>query len=528
MNIISSDGFGGAKYKGVDMPTLHGHVKMKIWNPKTHKTDFEFEGSNIVTNAIPDILSRNLLGSVNYGSMLPLCEKFFGGVLAFRNAFSTVTIDGNVVPDPSKYYPEGDDVNPCIAHAGDTAPASATIVAQDYKRGSPTGVVKTGNSIKFNWQWLPSQGNGIINSVGLTHVDTGNAGLGSTADAFKNFYPFANLTSSDLTALTESFDGIQSLFAQYDDNHGLYFHIGEDSDWYSGHSSFSTTKLTVKIRRLPFFKTGLHELLSVVSLGERSFEITTGYTMYVQPAYYFDYTNKYLWIFSNATKVAPSSADASFTWNQTTVNYTIIDCVNESIVSEGTIVSNASDLAPVTLQTWQNTSYPDTISKWITANIIIDGDYAYLPMSNGISVGDRSNLCTMNIRGFKRINMTDSSDQTELTFNDVQTQFLPSMKFGGLIVNGGRVINNGVGYTCKSQLPFGGMGNRAYTNYALTSPDGVSTYANAIGTGNGTTGSANRYLLASKLILSTKYNLPSQVEKTGVQAMTIEYTLTES
>ena len=213
MNISTSDAIGKKNFGGLDMPKLKGHVKVRVWNPTTHKTEFEHEGDNIVTNAIPDILANNLVGCLNYGSTLPLCEKWFGGVLAFRNAFSTVTIDGNVVPDPSKYYPEGDDVNAVIAHAGDTAPATATIVAQDYKRGSPTGVTKTGNSIKFDWQWLPSQGNGIINAVSLTHVDTGNAGIGSTSDAFKAFQPWANLSGSDLGSASYSFSSIQTMFA---------------------------------------------------------------------------------------------------------------------------------------------------------------------------------------------------------------------------------------------------------------------------------------------------------------------------
>lgn len=528
MNISSSDVIGKKNFGGLEMPKLKGHVKVRVWNPTTHKTEFIHEGDNIVTNGIPEILANNLLGSVNYGSMLPLCDKWFGGVLAFRNAFSTVTIDGNVVPDPSKYYPEGDDVNEVIAHAGDTAPATAVIVAQDYKRGSPTGVVKTGNSVKFSWEWLPSQGNGIINAVSLTHVDTGNAGIGSTSDAFKSFYPWANLTGSDLGSATASFSSIQSLFAQYDDNHGLFFHIGEDADWYSGHSSFSTKKLTVKIRRLPFNKVGLHETKTVIDRDERSFTVTLTETLYLQPSYFFDYTNKRLWIFNNATKVAPSGADANFTWSKDSVNYAVIDCENETVLDEGTIGSNAEDLAPTSMQTWQNTSYLDTVSKWMNANIIVDGDYVYLPMSNGITVGDRSNLSTFNIRGYKKINMTDSSDQTELLYNEVLSELQPIAKYGGLIVNNGRVINNGVGFTCSANLPFGGFSNRAYTGYSLTSPDKVSTFASAVGTGNGTEASANRYILASKLLLSTKYNLPSQVEKTGVQAMTIEYTLTET
>lgn len=526
MKISNSDGFTGGDFGKAELPELHGHVKLRVWNPKTHKTDFEFEDDNIVTDAIPTILSRNIAGALKYGSLLPLADKWFGGVLAFRNAFSTVTIDGNVVPDPSKYFPDNEDTNPCIAHAGDVAPATSAIVQQDLKRGSPTDVVKTGSTVKHQWQWLPSQGNGIINSLGLCHVDTGNAGIGSTSDAFKAFQPWANLTGSDLGSADYSFSGIETMFAQYDDNHGLYFHIGENSDWYVGNSSFTTKKLTVQIRRFPFSKVGLHETQNVISLGEREFTVTLTENLYVQPSYYFDYTNKYLWIFNNITSVMPSYGTTTFSWTNSSVNYAVIDCENGTIVDEGTITSNTSDLAPTSMQTWESTSYADTVAKWMNTNIIVDGDYVYLPTSDGVDFGMRSRLCSPNIKGLKKINMTDSSDQTSISFNDIQTYFRPSMLCGGLLINDGRIVNGTTGYSCATQTPFGGFGVRYFTASALTNPHDISSFLNVVGTGN-SSGSASRYIFASKLALTTKFNLPSQVEKTGVQAMTVEYTLTE-
>ena len=260
MNIQNKDRFGGGNFGSVEMPKLKGHVKVRVLNPKTHKTEFEYEGNNIVTNYLNDVLANNYLSGLNLSSMLPLCEKWFGGVLAFRNAFSTVTIDGNVVPDPSKYFPEGDDVNPLIAHAGDTAPSTATIVAQDYKRGSPVSVTKTANSIKYGWQWLPSQGCGIINYVALTEVSVGNAGIGNTSDAFKALSPFASI--GNLSGAMISTNNPNDAFVQYDDNHSLWFHIGGVSDFYSGHTCFQTKDLTISLRKLPYKKVGLHEIIT--------------------------------------------------------------------------------------------------------------------------------------------------------------------------------------------------------------------------------------------------------------------------
>ena len=526
MKTTARDKVGGCSIGALTVPKLKGHVKLTLHNCSNGKTE-TIEGSNIVTDALDDLLACNYLSAINMntGSFLPLADNWFGGVLAFRNAFSTVTIDGNVVPDPAAYYPEGDDVNECIAHAGDTAPGTAILVAEDYKRGSPVAVTKTGNSVKFTWEWLPSQGCGIINSVALTHKDVGNAGLGSTSTAFKAFNPYTSI--GNLPSVTTSLAGIQSLFAQYDVNHGLYFHIGADADWYADHTTFGTTTLTVKIRRLPFNKVGLHETMSVISTGERSFEITTSFTMYLQPAYYFDYTNKRLWIFSNITKVAPSYGDSNFGYSNNSCNYAVIDCENENVLSEGTISISDTDLAPTAMQSWSNSSYPATISKWINANFIVENGYVYFPRTSGIYAGNRSNMSAFNINGYKKINLSDNTDVEDIDFNITQEQLRPVKKCGGLIISDGVIMNNGTGFQCATMLPYAdGLNNNYYSTFALSEPEKACTIATA--TGNGyQSGTTSRYLLASKLLLTTKYNLPSQVEKTGVQAMTVEYTLTE-
>lgn len=519
-----TDKVRGAELGKIERKKLKGHVKITLTDINDGSKT-EVEGDNIVTDFLDDVLASNYLSALNLGAMLPLADTWLAGVLAFRNQFSTVTIDGNVVPDPAKYYIEGDDTNPLIAHAGDTAPATAAIVAQDYKRGSPAGVVKTANSLKYTWSFLPSQGNGIINSIALTHVHVGNAGTGNTSDAFKALQPFASI--GNLDSATASVNNVNNVFAQYDDNHAIWFHIGQPSEFYSGHTCFKTKDLTIILSRLPYKKVGLWELMSNLDDYQETVTVTlSGYFLYNQPSYHFDHDNKKLWIFSNTTSI--TDGYNTQTYDAQVVQYAVIDVsdfANATIESEGTITSNASDLAPMSMEKYPNRSYATDNSRFRNANIIKDGNLVYLPTTSGVSWGSGTGaISKFNVNGFKVIDITDQGGtQGVISYNEVQEQFKSAMKCGGLIINSGRVINNGVGYTCASQL------SEAETIpcYAIHEAENAASVVTYLGAGSSSV-SANRYILAPKLVLTTKYNLPSQVEKTGTQAMTIEYTLTET
>ena len=366
--ISVGESFRGPNYGGMKLPKLKGHVKITLHNPTTGKNEV-IEGDNIQTKALEDIFMANYLGSVNYGSLLTLAEKWFGGCLLYHDAFPTVTIDGDVVPDPAAYFPQGDDVNTLIAHAGDEAPASAAIVNEDLKRGSPVDITKTGNSIKYTWDWTTRQGNGVISALALTHKDTGNAGIGNTSTAFKNFNPFESI--GNLPAATVSVNAIDDIFAQYNDNHCLWFCIGDGTDFVNGHTTFQTNKLTVFIRRLPYNKTGLFETLTVLGGNDYLKKFTVevqSFDFYDQPSYFFDYENKKLWVFTNTTGV---STYGHIYYSKNTVHYAIIDCETGTIDSEGTIVSDDDDLAPVSMEKYANTSFYSDPSRMRNANIVI-------------------------------------------------------------------------------------------------------------------------------------------------------------
>lgn len=502
------------KVRDFKAPVLHGHVKIKTYYARSGNLCEVVEGDNLVTNALADIFKNNYLGSLNYGSQMPIWSKWYGGILCYANAH---TIDAD------NYFMPSEDSNAVIAHAGNEAPGTAEIIQQDLKRGSPLQITQTSNSITQVWEWGSEQGNcgaGVdISAVSLCHVDVGNAGTGNNSDKFKALNPFESIGSVPNAPI--SLAAPDNAFCQYDENHQLWFHPGEPSDYYNGHTSFSTTKLTVIKRRLPYSKVGLYETMIAETTYPESFTVTlTTFSLYNQPSYYFDYDNKKLWIFSNITG---TSAYQNFPYDKETVHYAIIDCEAGTIDSEGTITSDAADLAPTSMEKFPNTSFRYDPSRMRNANIIKNGNYVYLPMSDGVEPGEGTALpSAFNVKGLKKINVLNQADQSTVSFNEVQSQFKSSMLSGGIIVNSGRVINGSVGYTCASPLSEA----EAIPCYACHEPYNPSSLVTYLGAG-GDSGSQARYIMANKFLNTTLYNLGTPVHKTTAKSMQISYQLTE-
>ena len=145
---------------------IKGSVKMTLHNVHNGKNEI-ITGKNTVTYAVRDLFANNILGGLDNSKFTPLWSNFFGGVLAYKTAHPLV----NGVLDPSDYFPQANSANNLIAHAGDQAPASAVIAQEDFQRGSPASRIITDGVVKQTWEWTPSQGNGLIASLALTHKD---------------------------------------------------------------------------------------------------------------------------------------------------------------------------------------------------------------------------------------------------------------------------------------------------------------------------------------------------------------------
>ena len=508
-------------------PILKGHVKIRLHNCRNGKTEI-IEGDNIVTNAVPDILLNNMAGAVDYSKVFGadgLWKKWFGGVLLFEQAFAD---DGEGNLDPDDYYPLADSSNHLFAHAGQTSIDSEH--DDDLTRGNPVSAafVLADNAVKQVFEWGPSRGNvpdgRYIRSLSLTHADTGDAGLGSNTYAFQNFNPLERISGDNLnlsTATIRSINPTLSLFGKYDESHGFYFAIGEDGDYYAqdnnNHILFQTNKVTVYIKRFPFVKAGLYETWGVSNSYGRKFTITSSnITFYANPCYYFDSANKRLWLFSNMTNTSQA-------YDNTHIKYIVIDCESETEIAHGTITSDTSDIACLGYcSDGQSISYRPMA---YTMNIIKAGNYFFFPTSNGASYQ------ALNIKGYKKINITNQADQASVSFNDVQNYYTQPVYGGGLIIaagrptstfpSTGRVVNGNTGYTCAAgDIPTNGVVD------AYADPYKPSSFRNSI---CGQTGNTilTRSIIANKMILATKFNLPSPIQKTSSQSMTVEYTLTE-
>lgn len=141
---------------------MKGHVKITLHNPTTGKNEV-YEKHNLITNAVMDLLSSNLNAQGNFSRCLPL-KQFFSGVMCFEDP---------ITANASNYWPPAEAINRMIAHAGDEAHSTASLL-----RGNPNAseMITTDTAQKFVWDWSTSAGNGQISAVCLCPNRMGNMG----------------------------------------------------------------------------------------------------------------------------------------------------------------------------------------------------------------------------------------------------------------------------------------------------------------------------------------------------------------
>ena len=491
------DNFKGSYINGVRMPVLKGHVKVTLHNCVTKK-DEVWEGDNIVTNAVRDIFALNYLGGISYSKLLPLYQKWFGGILCYDTAH-TLNADN--------YYPQS--THGLVAHAGDVAPSTAAIIEEDLTRGAPLHVDTThDNSVTLTWEWGSEQGNGDIASLSLTHKDVGNAGLGNNSSTFQAFSPFEII--SDLPTITTSLNGEQNTFCQYDDNHGLAFYIGTDGEYKAGYTKFSTSNVTVYIKKLAFLKAGLYELVSGSNTHAEKFTVSTSVTFYRQPSYWFDYTNKKLWLFTNATGIGDNN------FSRDTIYYTVIDCTDGTEDSHGTIQLGENCLAPIS----QDRTSVNTYNQPRFATLVRIGDYFYFPTTNiAPSAWNENNFASNPFTGFAKVNINNVSDYSLVPFSSLRYKSTSGITGGYLGLTDGAVIKGANAYNCAEIYPYAKADSAVFNQM-----DGLVAYMFPM---SNNVDVSPRYLVANKMINTTLFNLDSPIHKTTAKSLNIQYTLTE-
>lgn len=490
--VIFSDKFTPVRTGKIRPIPLKGHVKITLHNCRTGKNEVQ-EADNLITNAVADIFENNYMGGLDFNKLAPLWSKWYGGILCYGNAH-TLNAD-NYYPDPT---------NPLIAHAGDQAPASAAIVAEDYTRGYPTQTVIGDNFVKQTWEWNSNQGNGNINAISLTHKDTGNAGLGNNSSVFRAFKPFDVINSDALGEVSESLTSEKNVFAEYDDNHGLAFYIGTDGEYRSGYTKFETNNISVQIKRVINTKVGLFDMPDASYTNVRKFTVNTSVTFYKQPSFYFDKTNKRLWLFTNYSAIGAYSKSA--------INYTVIDCENESELTYGTFTSDTANIAPLSLDRTNGNSYnePNFV------NIVFDGTYFYFPTTNADS-WNWQNMSTNPYSGFRKINRSTPADQEQVNFSGDHFRLRGGLVNGGYPVFDGAVVRGSTAFICDYTLPWS-------DSALINQPDKISSFVMPMDNG----GSADRLIIASKIVNTSLFNLNDTINKTIEKSLVIEYTLTEA
>ena len=489
------------KLSGIKLPKLKGHVKVTLHNCRTGKNEI-VEGDNIVTNAIRDIFALNYLGGINYANLLPLYSKWFGGILCYDTAHTI---------DPDNYFPEAG--HALVAHAGDQAPATAEIIAEDYTRGMPLSITRRDGEIAMTWEWGSEQGNGYVRGISLTHADTGNAGLGNTSTAFQSFQPFSNI--SGLSNISTKRGSAEEIHAIYDENHSLSFYIGESGAYQGSTADVSTTKITVKVDRLAFFKAGLYDTLSpnttYNSTYRRSFTVDTGVTFYMQPAFWFDYENKYLWVFTNITS---HGTYREYNYSDNEVKYAVIDCETETLRTSGTITNLEHDFAPVCAKYHE---YGDDRTPEY-GSIPFDGTIIYLPTGSGVNKWYTGQI---SVTGWRKIDITNQADQTYMPMNTSITYLRPGVIGGCLAVGDGVVGNGSASYKSGTILTY----NTGVLGYSFSAYNRLSSFVFPLASND--QGNRPRYILANKMINTSLFNPEDEIHKTTAKAMQIEYTLTE-
>lgn len=142
---------------------LKGIAKITLTDVNTGKERVSYD-ENLVTKAVEDLFSNNIMGLADYTKLLPV-RSLYSGCLLFND---------NLTENANSYIPPDQGTNALIAHAGDEAHTTA-----NPRRGNPNMVetVIGDTSVKHVWTWDTSQGIGTIKSVALCPGILGNMGL---------------------------------------------------------------------------------------------------------------------------------------------------------------------------------------------------------------------------------------------------------------------------------------------------------------------------------------------------------------
>lgn len=277
---------------------LKGHAVIELKDVVTGEVE-TYEDDNMITNAISDMLSKNIeamfyntngSSSEWKANIFPICPNAIGGILLFSEALEE---------DAGKYYAPS--ANPCVGYASNNVNSTA-----DVMRGSLnlTESVKIDRGYKFVWDFATSQGNGTISAVALTNKW---GGIGYFGDAYNNTSKTWTLKNCSTTAGAY----IRTLYV-----YAVEINFDENYFWCIGMNSKS--EIVIRKIRKCFTSVGLNfslledgdELLEEVKLTPTTFVLPNASNNYA-PYTMHDGKDGYWYGFMNNSN---SSGNASMKW----------------------------------------------------------------------------------------------------------------------------------------------------------------------------------------------------------------------
>ncbi len=472
-----NDYINAEKFSHIKLPKLKGHVRIELKNEQTGKKDIVFEGDNMITNALSDIFSSNYCGALDYRKLLPLYSKMLGGILLFGNV-QDVSSEGSA----DDYYIPDSSANTVIAHAGQTTFSSQ---ADDITRGNPldSAMHITDGAVTLAWTWGASAGNGTIKSVSLTHSDVGDAGTGSTSEAFKALKPIINANDN----LVWSHSSGQ--------NNNMVMFVGSDGYAYR----FTTNRTTVTIYKTPlaYEQTGLVANTPFLELDQtESHNVITSTDFIYSPFFCYVRETHRLWLFYNTAN------------------------------------SNSVKVEEINLSTWTSTNHDTDFSNLDEAVGSLNNESyppLQLPYSNGFVYLRKANTGATSgdyyySTGFLRVQLSSTANQKDFegVINTLGGVISPTST-GKIIVGKQYVINNNSVFPCATDDRY------VASTYNHTSAFAFMNQKNGLATigGQYEYSGGNYYIAISKFYLGSKFNLPEPIVKANKQSMTVTYTLTE-
>ncbi len=442
---------------------LKGIAKITLTDVNTGKERVSYD-ENLVTTAVEDLFSNNIMGLADYTKLLPV-RSLYAGCLLFAD---------NLTENASSYIPPDEGTNALIAHAGDEAHTTA-----NPRRGNPNMVetVIGDTSVKHVWTWDTSQGIGTIKSVALCPGRLGNMGLIPFDDTYNPYQPINvnKMEGSQGTTWTRANAKKHPIVV--DSSHNQVTAVYIDGATFEEIVSFHDTAILGLTRDVDDFSEWSHR---TANLGDDLSNLST-YTVFNTEDYYY--------------VVRSTSQSALKIYSIRKLDFV----VDTAIVSSLSNIFYNSGLTGLIFKSCA--AYPNTETHFWWPSIDRTTFYK-IPFTGG-SISDA-----------EPVTLTPSSSY----------HMMPIRLNDKLILGENFFFNNGVFYPIAlAELPAGGAsnGNMGWTNIVHK-----STVA-GFGYQHGSGGQSAPFMATHNIFMSTINNLSEAKPKTAADVMKLEYTLTQ-